>query len=171
MTTPEPEIYTGVFNAGGIGAGIYSLTSVSGKHIQHPQQHPPHTKLHTSISLTQKPSPLGIVAIAGHSLSAGGGDAVVGGVRVSVASGGEVVAGGSTIRLVEMTEVPTTTTAAAAAATTTSTRVRTTSNGGSSTATGTAASPTSSGAAPAAAGLGKNVVGFAVLGGLGAFLL
>lgn len=33
MTTPEPEIYTGVFNAGGIGAGIYSLTSVSGKHI------------------------------------------------------------------------------------------------------------------------------------------
>lgn len=98
---------------------------------------------------------------------------MVGGVRVSVASGGEVVAGGSTIRLVEMTEVPTTTTAAAAAATTTtSTRVRTTSNGGSSTATGAAASPTSSGAAPAAAaGLGKNVVGFAVLGGLGAFLL
>lgn len=128
--------------------------------------------MHTSISLTQKPSPLGIVAIAGHSLSAGGGDAVVGGVRVSVASGGEVVAGGSTIRLVEMTEVPTTTTAAAAAATTTtSTRASTTSNGGSSTATGTAASPTSSGAAPAAAGLGKNVVGFAVLGGLGAFLL
>jgi len=36
MTTPEPEVYTGVFNAGGIGAGIYSLTSVSGKHIQQP---------------------------------------------------------------------------------------------------------------------------------------
>lgn len=51
MTTPEPEIYTGVFNAGGIGAGIYSLTSVSGKHIQHPQQHPPHTKI-THINFT-----------------------------------------------------------------------------------------------------------------------
>lgn len=43
MTTPEPEIYTGVFNAGGIGAGIYSLTSVSGKHIHNTHLTPNYT--------------------------------------------------------------------------------------------------------------------------------
>ncbi|KAI5358763.1 hypothetical protein Slin14017_G110460 [Septoria linicola] len=128
-----------------------------------------YTGVFTANGVYRVTSQSGYVNIAGHSLSAGGGDALVGGVRVSVASGGIVVAGGTSIRLQELTATSTT---AEDGTTSSSAGLTLVSNTGPVLSTGTVATD---GTATSSAGAEANVqrvgAGMVVLGGLGALLL
>ena len=98
-----------------------------------------------------------MIAIAGHSLTANGPGALVGGVVVTVASGGEVLAGGTSIRLGQYTASSTSTSTTSSAATI---------SGSMPSSTTIAATTTMGGMAAHAGGVGAAVV----LGGLGALL-
>ncbi|KAF2212703.1 hypothetical protein CERZMDRAFT_111765 [Cercospora zeae-maydis SCOH1-5] len=104
----------------------------------------------------------GYVQIAGFSLTAEGAGALVGGLRVSVASDGEVVVGGTTVPLEQYTPSST------AAEQTSTTEPTMTTETASESETTESAAASSSGAANIN---GASIAGVAILGGLGALFL
>ncbi|PIA90327.1 hypothetical protein CB0940_11157 [Cercospora beticola] len=104
----------------------------------------------------------GYVQIAGYSLTAEGAGALVGGLRVSVASQGEVVVGGTTVPLEQYTPSSST------SEQTRTTQPTTTSETASEFEMTESAAATSSGAADT---VGVGFAGVAILGGLGALFL